>query len=66
MLRSQTKDQEFVVQEYIEDPLLINGYGKEASISRTKFDCRVYVLLTGTRPLQAFVCKEGLARFCTV
>lgn len=33
---------------------------------RKKFDCRIYVMLAGLRPITAFVCKEGLARFCTV
>jgi hypothetical protein len=37
--------------------LLLDGY---------KFDLRVYVLVVGIDPIQAFVCEEGLARFCTV
>lgn len=48
-----------VVQRYIEKPLLLHGI---------KFDLRLYVLLAGgskdSAP-QVFVCKEGLARFCT-
>jgi len=55
LLKSQN-GHEFVVQEYIADPLLVDG---------KKFDCRIYVLITGLRPMKAFVCKEGLARFCT-
>jgi hypothetical protein len=46
-----------VVQRYISNPLLVDGY---------KFDLRVYVVIVGTNPLSAFVCDEGLARFCTV
>ena len=34
-------------------------------IDRYKFDLRVYVVVTGTDQLQAFVAEEGLARFCT-
>ncbi|CAL5992281.1 Tubulin_tyrosine ligase [Hexamita inflata] len=45
-----------VVQEYLHNPLLINGY---------KFDLRVYVLITSTSPLLAYVYPEGLVRFAS-
>jgi len=34
-------------------------------IENTKFDLRLYVLITDLRPFTAFICKEGMARFCT-
>ena len=46
-----------VVQEYIERPLLVN---------QRKFDVRVYVVIKGVDPIEAYLCEEGLARFCTV
>eukprot|EP00051_Salpingoeca_urceolata_P010484 m.128176 g.128176 ORF g.128176 m.128176 type:complete len:868 (-) comp16729_c0_seq1:43-2646(-) len=47
-----------VVQEYLDSPLLIDGY---------KFDLRVYVLLLAVSPKPVFhVFREGMARFCTV
>jgi hypothetical protein len=46
-----------IVQRYIHNPLLVGGY---------KFDLRIYVVIMGTNPISAFVCDEGLARFCTV
>jgi glutathione synthase/RimK-type ligase-like ATP-grasp enzyme len=46
----------YIVQEYISKPLLIEN---------TKFDLRLYVLITGLRPYTAYICKEGMARFCT-
>ena len=46
-----------VVQEYIAKPLLLE---------RTKFDLRVYVLLASIDPLQIYICREGMVRFCTV
>lgn len=51
---------EYVVQRYIDKPLLLDGY---------KFDLRIYVAVTGLgsedQEMQAFVADEGLARFCT-
>lgn len=46
-----------VAQEYIGEPLLLNG---------KKFDLRIYVAVTSFEPLSAFVCSEGLVRLCTL
>lgn len=45
-----------VVQEYISKPLLLD---------KLKFDMRLYVLLMSLDPLEIYVSKEGLSRFCT-
>ncbi|KAJ7308116.1 hypothetical protein JRQ81_008625 [Phrynocephalus forsythii] len=45
-----------VVQEYISKPLLID---------KLKFDIRLYVLLKSLEPLEVYVAKDGLCRFCT-
>lgn len=45
-----------IVQEYIENPLLIDGF---------KCDLRVYVLVTSCDPLSIFVHKDGLVRLST-
>ena len=46
--------QPIVIQRYISNPLLFLGF---------KFDLRIYVLVSSFDPLEAFIYKEGLARF---
>ena len=43
-----------VIQKYLTNPLLFNGY---------KFDLRIYILVTSFSPLEAFIYEEGFARF---
>ncbi|XP_077354030.1 tubulin polyglutamylase TTLL11 isoform X1 [Festucalex cinctus] len=45
-----------VVQEYVHKPLLVD---------KLKFDIRLYVLLKSLEPLEIYIAKEGLTRFCT-
>ena len=47
------KKSKMCVQEYIDNPLLING---------CKFDLRLYVLLTGVDPVKIYLYQEGLVR----
>ena len=45
-----------IVQEYIDKPLLVDGY---------KCDLRIYVLVTGADPLRIFLYNDGLLRMGT-
>ena len=47
---------DFIVQRYIDNPFLIDN---------KKFDFRIYVVIKGVEPIEAYLCDEGLARFCT-
>ena len=50
------ENERYVIQEYIKNPMLIEGL---------KFDMRIYVLVAGCDPLKIFIHKEGLGRFAT-
>jgi hypothetical protein len=45
-----------VVSEYIDSPLLFNGF---------KFDLRIYVAITSINPLRIYIYEDGLTRFAT-
>jgi hypothetical protein len=49
-------DTQTVVQHYLRNPLLIDGY---------KWDLRLYVLVTSFQPLEAFIYREGFVRLST-
>jgi len=50
------KRESCVVQDYIADPLLLDGF---------KFDLRIYLLVLSVDPLEIHVYNDGLARLCT-
>eukprot|EP00347_Sterkiella_histriomuscorum_P019520 403341319 len=51
-----TFQQEYIVQEYLDKPLLVDN---------KKFDLRIYVMVTSINPMIAFIADEALVRFCT-
>jgi tubulin polyglutamylase TTLL6/13 len=53
---AQLKGKCGIVQQYVDDPFLIE---------QLKFDLRIYVLLMGYDPLRVFISDEGLGRFAT-
>ena len=52
----ESRDTELVLQDYIENPLLIDD---------KKFDFRMYLLISGVDTMKAYLAFEGMARFCT-
>nr|XP_009933559.1 PREDICTED: tubulin polyglutamylase TTLL11 [Opisthocomus hoazin] len=55
-LTGSSQSRPAVVQEYICKPLLVD---------KLKFDIRLYVLLKSLEPLEIYIAKDGLSRFCT-
>ena len=49
-------EEEFILQEYIDNPLLID---------HKKFDLRIYLTIVGVEPMVGYIGREGMVRICT-
>jgi hypothetical protein len=56
-ISSKMMARSYIVQEYIDNPYLIDGL---------KSDLRIYIVLSSLKPLEIHLCDEGLVRFATV
>ena len=51
-----TMEEEFILQEYITNPL---------TIDQKKFDLRIYLTIVGVEPMVGYIGREGMVRICT-
>ncbi len=57
LIPKKNRNRPYIVQEYIHNPFLIDNL---------KSDLRVYVVVASVKPLEIYLCDEGLVRFATV
>jgi tubulin monoglycylase TTLL3/8 len=55
----------YVVQKYIENPLIDSRPSLRAATGRRKFDIRQFALVTSLRPLTVFLFDQCYLRFCS-
>jgi hypothetical protein len=55
--KQRNSSKSHIVQEYIYSPFLIDGL---------KCDLRIYVVVISLKPLEIYICDEGLVRFATI
>jgi tubulin polyglutamylase TTLL4 len=55
-MESLPKKRQVVVQKYLSNPYLINGF---------KFDLRIYVFVASFDPLRIYLFDDGLTRFAS-
>jgi hypothetical protein len=55
-----------VAQEYVQTAVRKSNHARQFGLpSDTKFDFRVFVFITSVDPLDVYVCKHGITRFCS-
>ena len=57
LVPQRNRPRPYIVQEYIHNPFLIDGL---------KSDLRLYVVIASVKPLEIYLCDEGLVRFATI